>query len=1617
MFRRLAGFLGLALLAATSLGQLQGYAQRTQNIRAGILTLDSSRYGPLQPAANDTPFVWLNIDSNARVKPVGWTFYNPNALGVVDAATAQRWGSISTIVGGTGPNAGDLLDKRKAAYWEVSLTTASDVQLSQYDVLLFSGYRFISLNPGERDKLRRFVDRGGILWVDINDGTNIDVPNNFPIPFAKSTATAPLNYADVFNPVLSTPFRLGMSDLESIATDGDRTNLNALFFTSVGISGIDHLETPLPEESQKLNPVAGNANGPALSVGRLGDGFVVVTARGYANAINRVRLSSNQFDPNNRYQSVYPNTDRTADTASRLVINMINLASGYGQTQAGSRKANSSFVDIGMPLLKRFDARAGAGQNSALEYKGLLVVTTDTQVIVYDANPASDLDADGDPDDGIQDYALGAGYDEIWESVPLTGPISPATCAEVPNGNNVPTDQIMVVDGNGQLVVFNAFPVDPNGRLAGAAGQIGVGAYKGYTVAPPATAGTFAGGPYPAPTFHENVAVIADTITTGFGNPGGHIWLVDTLDGVRIASTGDFQLGNGILPEFSGSPLVGYIPIADNSGGVDRVIYTAGKASTNGAFPTADITSIWLGAKGESPGPGSATVTPGVALTVDTRAFKQGLPIFLPNTTGPPAVPPGSGLGVKLTIIDPTTGDPWDATTMANVFDNSVTSGQPGELVFGIRGGGPGVPVQADGVTPNVGIRVDYTIDWGAVNAAQSTSIIRGSIGFPDDLGLPAGSRRHILGDIALSPRGTLYAVLSTGDPSSDNSSGGSFYEVREQGRGAFQVLVRYDLYPPHTFPVAGGTSVNIPATVDDNDDLTNLPGVGGFLGGPFNRLTFVGGPTVRNGVVYVTAQGRKAGASPVQSFIPFSILMAFKGEPDLPTIKVGDFPDGSVIIQPDITQTSGGQKRTPNRYNTLQNAGANSQYTYDSNTGIITINNLANVNRGQIGSALSLSQPIIVKSPLGAGDRWFWPDATGSNWSPLLWYTVHHGASNNSAPFATGNSVFMAGTSALPNLITSGFTVIRNSGLGWGMDATIAPDDPFLVTNAGTGRPWINQVENLKINGGSPTNPNISSNPDMRWPQQVGIISYDTWIQRILQTQIGNSTLGFATQGTNVIGGDRSLILVGTDGAGNTYYSGFSRSDVVVADQGRVARFDPGGNPIWSTDVTLESGLASTGPTGDTSGLVRPTRAYLFGDSDVLAVDPATNRIIRLDATGHEVRTIKGFKLDPVFTPEGYKINEKTSFDSPADVATYGEFVPGPRIAANPMSNAAPLEYWFHYVVADSGNHRIVDIVDRYVADPTTRRVLGPVTNPADNSLQLGVLAWHSPASLESKQFNYTSITRIVPTTITNAGYYYVAGVGNQLPTRTDVGLVPPSAGQSRQEGDGNGGIVIFNPSNSTPPDVISEVQVPDIPANVFWNDTTGTFNSPAQPGHLKRLSSLMSITARNIGSSTAIMFTDATGVYEVVPTGGAWQVQWMLPNEAYRVMRGVYNIYDTTRPAPFNVPGVPSSDNPADCRPTYARRLDSGEVLIVNGYSGVTRGNLQIDGSFLNRLTFGGEVVQVDGGIDQLPVNPANPNANPGFSFQKTNLGFGYLSLKFQLPPISGARPVLQPVFADRR
>jgi len=1546
MLRRSAVLAALSMIAAVAGAQPQNYAQRGTQVRAGVALIESSQVTPGQPS-NPTPFVWYNLDSNREAKPAGWNIYNPNAPGQATQAIVDRWAAVSTVVGGTGPALYDRINKRQAAYWEVRVSQVTDVQLSQYDVLLVNAAGNVNLNSTERERLRQYVDRGGVLWIDVTAiGATFDAEytiNSFPLPFTVVPGGAGAGTLDAFHPVMLYPYSFNISNLNYLNNGGVGSVLSQA--NPAGAAGA--LNPGTIADWFKLKPVVLQGGFATMMVGRLGDGFVVVTSRGAANYLNQIRTSGG-YDPNNRYDSLDPRNglDRGSDVLGKLAINMISLGSSSEQPGNGTRKSNSSPIDIGAPLLRRFGTNTIPGldfgsRNSfpAAAFKGLAVVSTNNQILVYDSSPNSDLDGDGNPDDGVQDLSLGADLDLVWTSAVLAGPISSATCVEVAQPVGTPSDQILVTLADGSVAAFNAFPTNPAGQIL--PGPFG----PSYTVAPPTlvggiNTGEISHGPY-APTYHEGLAYVSTNPTGAVTT--GQVWVFDPASGTGLTTGGQrWLVGDPVAPsiqQISAPPTVGYIPIADNSSGLDKVVYVPTRPGSGPGGPNAGIYSLWAGARGESPI--SATVAGGT-LTVTTRASQRGLWLV----TG------GGSLGIKLTILK-ANGDPLTITEMNNQFTGAVVQSSPGILDFTL-GAAPWDPTYA--------VRLDYTIDWGRGPAA-SQAIVRGNLFLPDD----ALNRRTILGNIAMSGRGTIYVVHSTATETT-GGEGGALYGFREQGQGAFTCIIRYDAYRQHTVNLNQSLPQPVAATVSDNDPLQLMVPI---LNGTVDRVTFMTGPAVRGDYVYALGMVRKQGPFPVP-FIPFTVLFAFNAEPEAPEIQVGDLNGGFTLVQPDMVRSR--TKATPEVFS-VANQGI---FSYNRGSGKIRFNNLMTPNRGQIANAFSLSQPIIIRSG-GNPDQLVYPDAVGgSRWSPLAWYHIMHGLDQPTAPVVTGGTLFVGGSSALPELILSG-NPLNPTGVLFGINADISERDSF--NNIDASRPWLRQAVVLKDNGGG----TIVSNPNIRWPQNQGITSMAVWTTRVLQTAMPGTD-----RAMSVAAGEGGLFATGgpaVGGYGNPgRVYGFSRADFVVADEGRLGRYDPAGNPIFSTDISNNSGTdVNVGGATSVKAIQRPIRAYPVGARDLAVVDPATNRVIRIDGSGRELRSIESFRIDPV-SGIALQANEPTTLNNPRDVAVYTEYVANPVGVTNPQA----LEFWVHYVIADAGNRRIVDLIDRYYVG--AGRVVGDFID-VGGERQIGVLRWHSPAEYSGKRFEYNAITRIYDSN-TNR-HYYVAGIGSATPARVDVGLDTPAGIQPRESKDGNGGIVIFDPITPANNYVINEVSVPAVGPNVIIDPATGNYDPNPIAAHEKKLVNLTSVTARTVQSGGlprwAIMFTDGNGVFEIVQNvaNGPWVVRWMMPNSAYRFLR--------------NNAGAPPTiwgNNPNGLRANYARRLDSGEVLIVNGFVGK-----RWDGA-----DFSGEVVQVDGDI-----NPAA--GTPGFDFNKPNLGFYFGSVRFELNLLTETRKLYQPVFADRR
>jgi hypothetical protein len=1539
MLRRLLAVTATtASLAAVAVAGPQTYSSRVQTIRAGIVILDSARASSGAPPVSAAPHVWFNFDANRTVKPIGWQIMNPHAATRVTQAISTRW----TAITGTTPTVGQRLSKRDAPYWEVFLSGISDASLADYDVLLVNPRNFVSLNSLEREKLRKFVDHGGLLWIDpggVPSLSGYDVTNGFPVPFRPDIGSVGAEFSDFTHPLLSRPFTLTARDVNLLNFGGFNLTINPI---DASTSQIPAYFSGIAGQSRSIRPVTlvtNTSNSETMGVAQVGAGFVVITARGASIKLNRSAGTDYGANMNNKFSAAEPILDVDGLAAAKLTVNMISLLTEFRQQGANSSKSNGSAISIGAPLLNRladhnvsFDVNAA--NNGSVVYKGLVIVSAGDRLIAYDANPNNDIDGDGNSDDGLAD-TVGSNVDIVWATDPgqLTGPISPPVVAEVPE-NPIATDMVMVVDGNGRLHAFNPIERLPNGRINGGTHQEVLlnASNTRSALDPPSDTPTVTGAPIP-PTVHEGMAYICDQVGTPLR---GRIWVVNLRTGQLMTSATAWYQGGGSSPfqsaPFVASPTVGYISILDNSGGVDKVLYAPFKLDS-AANAAPGFVSLWLGARGEKPV--AVESVPG-GLQVTTRASNGGgLPIYQSANVADP-------LNVKLTIQD-SNGNPWSQTQMEQIFGGAPQDQGGGILLFPYKGAGTVDPA-------TVTVRVDYNIDWGNNSAGTLPAVERGRLQAPDK---PTSPSRDITGPLALTPAGTVYMSLSGG------GAPAGLFGFREEGRGNFRCNFRYEIYPRYTFTAQGIGADAQPDLLHDNDP-DYFPAILGPMAGDMRGYQIIGGPAVRNGQVFVTVRATKTitfPGFPLPVPAPVTIIAAFRSEPETPQIRVDDLPEGSVLVQADLVRsTTAAIADVPTVV-----PGAN--YTYDPESKILRLENLMTVPRGQIQQAISLSQRIYVRRP-GQPDLPIDPDGQGGDarWSPLLWYSVVNGLNTTTAPLVTGDTLYVGGSSVVRSFLNGG--PIASDGMIFAMTSQISPNDSALEITPG--RPWMKQVSL------------ISDKP--RWPYLTGIADINDYGRRLNQTILTGSTTVAA-----LAGGDGALVAQGDLGL----YT-FDRADFLVADEGRIALFDPSGEPIWSTNSTAAAGSDASSGAANVHPLVRPTRAYRLNQSDMLVVDSGANRVMQINQAGIEQRAISGFKLDPSGAPTGYAANESLQLKDPRDAVTFTSFVNLADVSGATQGDgeaANAWEYWVHYVIADAGNRRLVELVDRYAYDVNQRQILGPIT--VNGQSQMGVLRWHSPANVNGKQYAYNSVARVpVPDGTGGLRYVYVTGVGSVQPTSTGLGV---TAGASNDTAGGNGGVIVFDPARPGP-FVFNQVLVPATGANVFWDEASASFSKPAAPAKVRTLTNVASVTAsvEQFGGSLVgfLMITDANGVYETYfPINGTdtpspqLNVAWMMPNEVFRVMRRT-----TT--------GAPSSTNAQNLRAVYARRLNSDSVVIVNGYFGKTRAG----------TPFRGEVVQVDGVRNDGRYNIRN------FDFDNS-------SITFELRSFANTRGLVLPVFADRR
>lgn len=477
-------------------------ARRTVN--AGILLLDSttdttSAASTARGPSNKDPYLFHVLNQRIDIRPFGWNIVNPLAPRTVTQAIQARWfaRANNTAVYGVG----QTITPNMAPYWEVDLHQTAAQDLSQFDVL-FLGIdtdRQAQFSVTDTQKLLRFVDNGGILWIEyVGNGITatqpIDVtkPLFFKLQFAGSNAGSSYGTRGPGGnlPLVTTPYNLSNSELNSL---GDKGIGDYYCFDGASASN--------PPGSGLLSTVLGNSgqgNKPVIAAGSLGAGGIVVSTVGSANAINEtVDVSGNISGPDGFNSGPYCGTNFLGAPTQDLKFLSDMLASVGGHLNAHQNSHNTGSTPNGIPSASRTWTTSGnipGGRSPAVINGNLAYVTTGNTLRAFDLYPAEDLDSDNSPDDGAGyaggnanvDYSKGAPYDQVWQQD--VGDLASAPTVAVDPGSGKALVFVEKLDGT--VVAFDG----TNGSTYSNSPLANSGGRGSYSIAVPTPAPTFYNG-------------------------------------------------------------------------------------------------------------------------------------------------------------------------------------------------------------------------------------------------------------------------------------------------------------------------------------------------------------------------------------------------------------------------------------------------------------------------------------------------------------------------------------------------------------------------------------------------------------------------------------------------------------------------------------------------------------------------------------------------------------------------------------------------------------------------------------------------------------------------------------------------------------------------------------------------------------------------------------------------------------------------------------------------------------------------------------------------------------------------------------------------------------------
>ena len=684
--------LALALLACAlfltpraAQAQTATYASSRRAVNAGILVVD--------PALKPFPgYAFYVLDSRTDIKPGDWNIVNPLAGATVSAAQIARWGTNGGSTDGS-LALGRSLTKNMVPYWEVSLDNITDEDIRKFDILLlplFPGGSLVNLNPAQRERLRRYVDGGGTLWIELEE--NKSGLRNFFIELRPGTAAGGSTRYTAYHPILRYPFNLSDYDLYQVQPTTTANSL-ALFDPA--------FDTPIPY----MSGIIGGGS-PTIAAGDYGAGHLIFSAAQIAYNINsEITIGGQNLHSAPQY-----------DSSLKILSNMIAWTTS-APTQGGSaRRANATGERLGAQLGAKW-TWTYEGENitpgkeavsGAVLYKEMLFAADSNGILrAFDRDPGQNLFK--------KSYRslTGAPYNKLLETEVGKGRVSTPTVTSTSGG-----DRIAVTTDTGVTTVLTFLGTDiPNVNGFKTPGIFrALGGFDG------GGGGQIAANiPIPAPIYSEGIFFCVTQAPNLLNGVGG-VWRVVPLDqdgnnvfGVKDAiapyATGMVAALPGI-PNLHGPITAGLIRDT-TTGALDKVIYCTGDPYITTGNPVSEtVIGLWFSAKNDQLTALGATKTD--SLTFHAVGARARAPWYLDAKAAHPELLP------VVHIIHKSV-QPY---TYENIGYNS--SGGKFKIVFEANEmrvifSGTDINNKDAIVLPNDEVYVDYTLNWPALDLPNAT--------------------------------------------------------------------------------------------------------------------------------------------------------------------------------------------------------------------------------------------------------------------------------------------------------------------------------------------------------------------------------------------------------------------------------------------------------------------------------------------------------------------------------------------------------------------------------------------------------------------------------------------------------------------------------------------------------------------------------------------------------------------------------------------------------------------------------------------------------------------------------------------------------------------------------